>query len=420
MTKREDTVSLTWSGREAAWAAAETPPRGRFVLRSAESLNEKGTDNLFIEGENLAVMKLLRADLSGKVGLIYIDPPYNTGRDLLYRDDFGGDYRCWLDLMAPRLLLARELLSEDGVMFIAIDDGALAYLKLLCEEIFGADNVEVMIWQKVGHGDAGAGRMKVTRRFRKEHEYIITCYKQKKLVRFEKYMALPHFKRRYGNSDGDPRGPYKGGNISKTEQASNPQGKNYYAVTSPDGCRVYRRQWHFDRAAFDRLVADNRIYWGQSGHGVPQLKVFQYEERPTTPVSVLTDIGSATSANKELRRLFGEVVFPHSKPVSLLTYLIKLVPVARELIVLDFFAGSAATAHAVLQANIDDGKRRRFIMVQQAEICPPQSAAARAGFPHIAAVASERIRRAAAALIAAQPSDDPLPDMGFRYYRWEE
>lgn len=418
MSEKQE-CKLTWPGREDAWKVAESPPTGKLLPLQDLSVDWAQTNNLFFEGDNIDILKHLQDSYKNAIALIYIDPPYNTGQNFLYSDSLPGDSRAaWLNAMAPRLLLAKRLLATDGVLFISIDDGEMPTLKLLCEEIFGEDQVETMIWQKVGDGDAGAGRMKSTQRFRREHEYILACYRCKENISFQKYMDKPHFLHRYKNEDDDPRGAYKGGNISKTEAASNPQGKNYYTVTAPDGKRSYCRQWHFDRQTFERLQADQRIYWGKSGHGVPQQKIFLDEERPTTPVSVIANQGSATMGNKDLRRLFGEVIFPNSKPVKLLEYLIRLIPYREDMVILDFFAGSASTAHAVMQINAMDNRDMRYIMVQKAETCDPKSSAAKLGLKHIAAIGRERIVRASEAIRKECGDRGHSVDMGFRYYRY--
>ncbi len=323
--------------------------------------------NILIEGDNYHALSVLNYTHQGKIDVIYIDPPYNTGnKDFKYNDryvDKEDSYRHskWLTFMNKRLRLAKKLLADDGVMFVSIDDNELAQLKLICDEIFGEDNVEIMVWRKVGEGDAGAGRMKITYRFRVEHEYVVVCYVNKEIARFNKTLEIPNFKNEYKNPDKDPRGSYKAGNMSKTEDKSNEGGKNYYTVKSPSG-KTFTRQWHFDKETFDILNKDKRIYWGKKGDSVPSIKIFVNELRPTTPISLLLEKGSATSANKFLEDMFSGRVFDNPKPVELIRYLLEISTRADSTI-LDFFAGTGTTGHAVLDLNDNlENSRRNFII----------------------------------------------------------
>jgi len=323
--------------------------------------------NILIEGDNYHALSVLNYTHQGKIDVIYIDPPYNTGnKDFKYNDDYVDKedaYRHskWLSFMSKRLRLAKNLLKDDGVIFISIDDNELARLILICEEIFGEDNVEIMVWRKVGEGDAGAGRMKITYRFRVEHEYVVVCYVNKEIVRFNKTLEIPNFKNEYKNPDNDSRGPYKAGNISKSEEKSNEGGKNFYTVKSPSG-KTFTRQWHFDKKTFDILNKDKRIYWGKNGDSVPSIKIFVNELRPTTPISLLLEKGSATSANKFLEDMFSDRVFDNPKPVELIRYLLEISTHDNSTI-LDFFAGTGTTGHAVLDLNNKlKNSRRNFII----------------------------------------------------------
>lgn len=333
----------------------------RLLVESEDEIH-----HLLIEGDNLEALTLLQTTHKGCVNICYIDPPYNTGnKDFIYNDhivDKEDTYRHskWLSFMEKRLKLAYDLLTDDGVIFISIDDNEFAQLKLLCDEIFGEQNTEISIWHKVGDGDAGAGKMKVTKRIRREHEYIIMCYKNKSLVNFSKFLEKPSFKNEYKNLDNDPRGAFKAGNISKTEDKSNPLGKNYYSVSSPTG-KIFTRQWHFDLEEFERLDSDKRIYWGKNGSGVPQLKIFINEPRLTTPTSILSGVGSATSASKLLREILSLNLFENPKPLELIKRLIEISS-NKNSIILDFFAGSGTTGHAVLELNKEDGGNRQFIL----------------------------------------------------------
>lgn len=323
-------------------------------------------NNILFEGDNLESLKILNSTHKGKVDVIYIDPPYNTGnKDFIYNDSFvsnddGFKHSKWLSFMEKRLKLAYNLLADDGVVFISIDDNEYANLKLLCDAIFNPNNVETVIWEKVGTGNAGAGKMKITHRIRRDHEYIICAYKKKELVVFNKYKDTPNFLGTYGNPDNDPRGAFKAGNISKTEEKSLENGKNYYTVVSPDGKKTYTRQWHMSEEEFIELDSDGRIYWGKSGHGVPQLKIFLNEKREVTTSSVFKNIGSATLGSSQLKKI-GGLKFNNPKPLELIKYLIGLFK-NKDATILDFFAGSGTTGHAVLELNKEDGGNRKFIL----------------------------------------------------------
>lgn len=366
--KKKKKYGLVWEERpeEVVEMCKEKLPVLKEV-KNKEIITDKDKQvNLLIEGDNYHALSVLNYTHAKKVDVIYIDPPYNTGnKDFIFNDryvDREDSYRHskWISFMEKRLLLVRNLLKKDGVMFISIDDNELAQLKLICDGIFGEKNVEIMIWRKVGEGDAGAGRMKITYRFRIEHEYIIVCYKNKDIVRFSKTFELPNFKNDYKNPDSDPRGPYKAGNMSKSEELSKEKGKNYYTVKSPSG-KKFTRQWHFNQEVFEKLNKDNRIYWGKNGDSVPSIKIFVNELRPTTPISLLLEKGSATSANKFLEEMFSGRVFDNPKPIELINYLLKI-STQSNAIILDFFAGTGTTGHAVLELNKEDGGNRKFVL----------------------------------------------------------
>ena len=326
--------------------------------------------NFLIEGDNLAALKLLEKTHHGKIDLIYIDPPYNTGnKDFIYNDSYVDKtdtfrHSKWLSFMKKRLEIARGLMSDKGVIFISIDDNEYATLKILCDSIFMEENVETMIWHKV---DNDSGRLKVTHRFRREHEYIIVAYKNKECTRFSKFLKQRNYKNKYTNPDNDPRGPYKQGIISDTEEKSAKGSENYYAVTTPSG-KVYTRRWRFPKKEFEALDADSRIYYGKKGDSVPSLKVFINEPGLATPISILEELGTAKTAGLELREVFGrEAEFLYPKPVSLIQHLIQISSNAGTSIILDFFAGSGTTGHAVMKLNAEDGGKRKFILVTNNE-----------------------------------------------------
>ena len=234
----------------------------------------------------------------------------------------------------------------------------MAQLKLLCDSIFGDNNVEVMIWHKVADD---SGKLKITYRFRREHEYIIVCYKQKDETYFKKYLSDRNYKNEYTNPDNDPRGPYKQGIISTTEAKSKSTGKNFYSVKTPSG-KIITRQWRFPKEEFESLDKDNRIYYGKGGSSIPSEKVFINEQKETTPTSILTELGTAKSAGIELEELMGSKIFNYPKPVTLIKHLIKMSS-EKNSVILDFFAGSGTTGQAVAESNKDDDGNRQFILV---------------------------------------------------------
>jgi len=348
------------------------------ILKEIPKLAIKNIDkkptHILIEGDNYHALTCLNYTHKGKIDVIYIDPPYNTGSDgFRYKDkrtldrfpdgtevpvDHPFRHSYWLSFMQKRLDLVRDLLSKNGIVFISIDDNEMAQLKLLCDSIFGENNVEVMIWHKVSDD---SGKLKITYRFRREHEYIIVCYKQKEETFFKKYLSDRNYKNEYTNPDNDPRGAYKQGIISSSEASSNPNGKNYYSITTPSG-RVVTRQWRVDKEELKKLDADNRIYYGKNGDSIPSLKVFVSEQKETTPTSILSELGTAKSAGIELEDLMGAKIFNYPKPVTLIKHLIK-VSSQENSIILDFFAGSGTTGQAVIESNNDDGGDRQFILV---------------------------------------------------------
>jgi len=320
--------------------------------------------NILIEGDNYHALSVLNYTHQSKIDIIYIDPPYNTGnKDFIYNDHFvdkEDTYRHskWLAFMERRLKLAKNLLKDTGVVFISISDIEIAQLKMLMDEIFGEGNVEIMVWHKVSDD---SGRLKITHRFRLEHEYIIVAYKQKHKVFFKKYKEDRNYKNIYTNPDNDPRGPYKQGIISSTEAGSNQKSEKYFTVITPSGRKVIR-QWRYTKVELNELIKDNRIYFGKNGDSIPSIKVFIGEQKDATPISILENLGTAKSAGISLYELFNaERVFDYPKPVELIKHFLKIASNPNS-IVLDFMAGSGTSAQAVLELNKEDKGSRRFIL----------------------------------------------------------
>lgn len=336
-------------------------------------IKNSGEENILIEGDNFHSLSVLNYTHNNSVDVIYIDPPYNTGnKDFIYNDryvDFEDGYKHskWLNFMEKRLKIARNLLSNNGVLFISIDDNEQAQLKLLCDKIFGENNVETMIWDKItGNENAGSGKMKITLRFRRDHEYVIVCYKRKENSIFNKPLRIRKTKNEYGNIDNDPRGNWISSEICKSEEKSNPKGKNYFTLVTPSGLKI-TRQWHYSEKELDKLIADNRIYFG-NGKIIPRLKRFLNEPAGVTPSSIIQGIASQTDGNRELNSM--DLIFDNPKPSELIKWLIEISS-KKDSIILDFFAGSGTTGEAVLKLNSEDGGKRKFILCtnNESNIC---------------------------------------------------
>ncbi|MCQ2577408.1 MAG: site-specific DNA-methyltransferase [Treponema sp.] len=364
------------------------------VLVEDESLfiDNGGQMNFLIEGDNLAALKLLEKTHKGKIDVIYIDPPYNRGtkanKDFMYDDCYIDDtdeykHSKWISFISKRLEIAKKLLTHDGIMFISIDEHEVENLKLLCNEIFYEKNTEFLIWRKNGK----QGNTKKILRFKNTHEYIIACYMNREEKRLGKCKLFPNWKNDYPNPDNDPRGNYKAGNISLMEEKSDPQSPNYYTVTTPSG-KQYTREWFISKEEFERLDNDKiensdgillgRIYYPNNGDGVPALKIFKSEEQYYYFDSIIDEMGTFTDAKDELVPLFNDRdAFDTPKPVKLIQEIIRIsqpelqINKRKSSTILDFFAGSGTTGHAVMKLNAEDGGNRKFILCtnNQNNIC---------------------------------------------------
>lgn len=398
----------------------------------------KNSENIYISGDNIDTLKHLVKSYVGQIKCIYIDPPYNTGSDgFVYNDKFNlsseklmevldisdeeanrlynmtntksNSHSAWLTFMYPRLYLARQLLKDDGALFISIDENEYSNLKVLCDSLFGEENVETMIWHKV---DNDSGKLKITYRFRMEHEYVLCAYRNKETVFYNKFLTDRNYKNKYTNPDNDPRGEYKQGIISDTEEKSNVNSKNYYAITTPGG-RVITRQWRISKEEFMKLNEDNRIYYGKDGNSIPSEKVFINEKGLITPISILDSLGTAKTAGNELLELFGYKPFTYPKPTGLINYILDRIKFCKNDIVLDFFSGSATTAHSVLKYNVYNDNNIKYILVQLPELCDTKSEAYKNGYKTIDEIGQERIRRAAKKI---KEETNANIDYGFKHY----
>ena len=441
----DEAYEFTWVGKKAAIVEANKPIRMTLRPCPEESVDWDHTENLYIEGDNLEVLKLLQESYLGKVKMIYIDPPYNTGNDFIYRDDFavgveeyaeeagvydedenrlfkntdsnGRFHSDWCSMIYSRLMLARNLLSDDGVIFISIDDNEQENLKKICDEVFGDANfIAVFVWQKKYGPANDAKGVSAT------HEYILLYGKKADfwapglIERNEEQLKA------YKNPDNDPRGIWRASDLSARTYSASCD----YIITGPTGMQFKppaSRSWIFNEENYKKMLADNRITFGADGTGRPMQKKFLTEVKGgITPETWLSREkgGDNKIARYELKDIFPENVFDTPKPSRLILYLGKIANLNNNSIILDFFSGSATTAHAVMQLNAEDGGHRKFIMVQLPEACDEKSEAYKAGYANICEIGKERIRRAGAKIKSENPESAAALDIGFRVFKLDD
>ncbi|HEZ1398685.1 TPA: site-specific DNA-methyltransferase [Neisseria meningitidis] len=434
---------MNWLGKSYARLLRNLPPE--TLISEDKTHNAKpenvGSQNLLIRGDNLEVLKHLKNAYTNSVKMIYIDPPYNTGSDgFVYQDDRkftpaelallanidedeaarildftdkgSNSHSAWLTFMYPRLYIARELLKDDGVIFISIDDNEAAQLKLLCDEVFGEGNfVANVIWQKKYSPQNDA------KWFSNMHDYILCVAKNKDIWRPNLLERTEEQNARYSNPDNDERGNWKATDFSVKTYSENYD----YPITTPSGRIVNpppSRSWRTSKENFEKLLADNRVWFGINGNNVPSIKKFLTEvKQGITPSTILfrENVGDNQEAAKNIRDLFDIPPFETPKPVRLLNYLIKLSSNSDD-IVMDFFAGSGTTAHAVMQLNAEEQNgSRRYICVQLPEKTGEKSEARKAGYPTIFDITKARIEKAAAKIRAEHP--DYTGDLGFKIFQ---
>lgn len=445
----DEAYEFTWVGKKAAIVEANKPIRKTLRPCPEESVNWDTTENLYIEGDNLEVLKLLQESYLDKVKMIYIDPPYNTGNDFIYNDDFkmtseeyadetgevdengnrmfrntnsnGRFHSDWCSMIYSRLMLARNLLSDNGVFFISIDDNEMDNLKKICGEVFGESNfVADLIWQKK------FSRSNDATYFSTMHDHIL-CYCKKNILYNSdgwKIGLLPRgdeIPSGYSNPDNDPRGVWTSVILSAKSGSSS----LLYEITTPSGRKIAPpsgRYWSCSKETFEKWKKDGRIWFGANGDGTPRKKTFLSEVqsglRPNT-ILFHEEAGHNQEAKQETKALFDGVgVFDGPKPVRLLKLLATIANLGDEDIVLDFFSGSATTAHAVMQLNVENGRKSKYIMVQLPEKTDENSEAYKAGYSNICEIGKERIRRAAKKI--AEENPDAEFDGGFRVLKLDE
>ena len=447
----DERYDFTWVGKRAALQEAAKPIRKTLRPCKEESVEWDNTKNLYLEGDNLEVLKLLQNSYMGKVKMIYIDPPYNTGNDFVYQDDFqqtkqdydlfAGDvteegerllkntesngrfHSDWCSMIYARLMVARSLLTGDGVIFISIDDCEQRNMKNICDEVFGESNfVTQIVWQKI-HSIKNDARY-----FSENHEYALIYAKNKDSYKVELLPRTEEMNQRYKNPDNDPRGPWQSGDLVASGERSN----GHFIITSPKSGKEFDvpqgKHWVYSEQNLKSLVADNQIWFGEDGNSFPRKKRFLsdvQDGRTASTIWLSEEVGHNQTATREVKQLFDDnKYFDFPKPVSYIMQMLR-VSTKGDALILDFFSGSATTAHAVMQLNAEDGGNRQFIMVQLPEETDNESEAFKAGYKNICEIGKERIRRAGKKILEEQKakqgdlfSDDKKPlDVGFRVFK---
>ncbi len=448
VTDAEEKYGLNWHGKRKARQLALTPSLGTLRPCPEDSVDWDTTQNLMIEGDNLEVLKILQKSYAGKVKLIYIDPPYNTGKDFVYPDNFqdniknyleltgqveggtkitsnteasGRFHTDWLNMMYPRLKLARSLLRDDGVIFISIDDEEVSNLRSICDDILGPENfVANLVWQS---------RTSISddHEISPNHNHTIIYARQKESLEFH---GEPLATEEYSNPDNDPRGPWK----LVPLDANKPGGDTLYPIRNPQTQQDYYppagRSWAINRSDYAKLEADGRIKFGMKGDSAPKKKLFLVERQEKgdtkTPSSLLLDAGTTKDGTEETTKLMEEKgVFDYPKPVALLNRIIQFGCSTRKTnLIIDFFAGSGTTGHAVMAQNATDGGNRRYVLVQLPEPLDPENKDQKTAADYcdklnkprtIAELTKERLRRAAKKI----KDENPLfaGDLGFRVFK---
>lgn len=448
----QERYQFTWPDKKKSVVLANRPIAKTLRLDREKSVGKDGTpgnidtENIYIEGDNLDALKLLQETYLGKVKMIYIDPPYNTGNDFIYEDNFSQDaddylgnsgqfdeegnqlvqntesngrfHTDWLNMLYPRLRLAKDLLTDDGVIFISIDDNEQENLKKICDELFGGNNfIAQIVWEKVHT------RKNSAINFSSSHEYIL-CYAKIKrnysgdTVGFKRNLLPRDNTDAYSNPDNDPKGPWKTDPITA---------HNYYAadytITKPNGIVIKRpqdRYWAYSEDSIKKMIKENAIVWGD-GDSMPMVKRYLCDVQDgLVPITLFSRefAGDSSQAKKQIDSLFNECkgIFDYTKPVKLISRLLQIGSNSGD-IILDFFSGSATTAHAVMQLNAEDGGHRKFIMVQLPEQTDAKSEAYKAGYKTICDIGEERIRRAGKKIKEESPLTTTDLDIGFRVFK---
>ena len=446
MEDAPEAYEFNWVGKQAARAEVLKPTKKTLRPVKEDSVDWDNTQNLYIEGDNLEVLKLLQKSYLGKVKMIYIDPPYNTGNDFVYHDDFamsadeyaeasgsvdelgnkyiknmdsnGRFHSDWCSMIYSRLMVARTLLSEDGVIFISIDEHEEENLKKISNEIFGCSNfVGTIIWERAFAPKNDAKYLSDS------HDYVLVFAKTIDKFQIGLLPRSEEANARYKNPDNDPRGPWTADNMTvKTYSA------NYdYEIVTPNGSVMSPpngRCWFTSKERMDKLIQENRVWFGETGGNMPRLKRFLCDVQQgmtATTIWKYTEVGHNQEGRQELKKLFdNKGYFDGPKPLRLISRILTIANLSANSIILDFFSGSGTTAHAVMQLNAEDGGNRQYIMVQLPEETPEDSEARKAGYNTIPDIAKERIRRAGKKIKEESPLTTADLDTGFRVFRLDE
>ena len=439
MSERAERYQFTWPDKSKAILLANSPINATLRPCREDSVDFDNTQNLYIEGDNLDVLKCLKETYLHKVKMIYIDPPYNTGNDFVYEDDFaqsseeylansgqfdeqgnrmftnaesnGRFHTDWLNMIYPRLKVARDLLTDDGVIFISIDDNEVENLRKVCDEVFGESNcIAQLIWEKK-YTIANDAKY-----FSDVHDYILCYSKKKEFFHIGKLPRTAQMNAAYKNPDNHPKGPWKATPLharSGSDANFSYTFKNGVVFTPPTG-----RFSAYSKETLKAMDDNNEIWFGKDGKSIPSRKTFLCDLKndgvvPRTIISY-SEGGHNHEADEEMKKLMEKKVFTSPKPTKLLHLLLTLGNINKEAIILDFFSGSATTAHAVMQLNSEDGGNRKFIMVQLPEKTEEKSEAFKAGYKNICEIGKERIRRAGKKIKEESPLTTQDLDTGFR------
>ncbi len=421
-----------WFGKSAAKRKAFSPSNATLVLEEKRSVNPDNSENIIIEGENLEVLKLLSTAYREKVKCIYIDPPYNTGKDFVYSDNYSQDKKAywedagvteeglkidtntetdgryhsnWLNMMYSRLLIARQLLREDGVIFISIDDTEVHHLRKLCDEVFGEENfISTVIWER------SFSPVNLKKHFSLSHDYILCVSKNIELLEnFGIARNGDNDDGRYNNPDNDPRGDWTSSDMTVGPAIT----EKIYEIKTPSGKVVLPtsgRCWLFTKERYEEMLADNRIWFGENGSNVPRVKKFLTEvKQGITPMTIwkYSEVGHSQEAAQRLKELFdGKDIFDYPKSVPLLKRLLQLYTTSND-IILDFFAGSGSCGQAVFELNKEDRNNRKYILVQIPEATDPKSEAFKAGYKKISDITIDRNKRVVERIIEEKKKEQP-------------
>lgn len=432
----QERYRLDWPGKREALALANAPIAKTLRPASSESLDFDTTKNFFVEGDNLEALKLLQETYLGEVKVIYIDPPYNTGNDFIYEDDFsesaeeflqrsnqkdeelnrlianteasGRFHSNWLSMIYPRLKLAKSLLRDDGVIFISIDDKEQENLKKICDEVFGSQNHRgTLVWQHSIQPKGYSGKFSV-------HHNFIFCYAKSDSYILSNLPRTDEHNKNYSNPDNDPNGAWRPGDVRNALYRPN----LIYNITTPSGKIIAppEKGWRWSKETLEAKISTGEIIFSKDESRIIR-KIYLNTLEGRTPETLLLakEVGSTRDAANEIKSLFDDKQpFDTPKPTKLLEHLLRLSGAKDTDIVLDFFAGSATTAHATLKINSDTGKNLKFVMIQLPELCDTSLEGSKSGYEKISEISKERIRRAGKKILEGDCHSDWNRDVGFR------